>query len=313
MNKKRIVEILSDETENDFPSKIFNISIMVLIVLNVIAVILGTVKSFSSEYEIFLYNFELFSVIIFTIEYVLRVWTCTAMEKYSHPIKGRLKFIISPLSIVDFLAILPFYIPFVIKVDLRGLRALRLFRMFRLFKMSRYLESLKLIVFVLKSKKEELVLAVITMFLLLLLSSSLLYVVESDIQPEAFGSIPAAMWWGTAALTTVGYGDVYPVTKVGRILAAIIAIMGIGMFALPAGILASGFSEALDHRSNTKKINVTNQAIKIAKRLKSYDIDIKEDLYSLLTSMIDIDGIRDESEKELLKKIDAIFSEQQKE
>lgn len=313
MNKKRIVEILSDETENDFPSKVFNIFIMVLILLNVIAVILGTVKSFSSKYESFLYYFELFSVIIFSIEYALRVWTCTAIEKYSHPMKGRFRFIISPFAIIDLLAILPFYIPFLIKIDLRGLRILRLFRMFRLFKMGRYLESLRLIAFVLRSKKEELVLSVVTMILLLLLSSSLLYVVESDIQPESFGSIPAAMWWGTAALTTVGYGDVYPVTTTGRILAAIIAIMGIGMFALPAGILASGFSEALAHRSNTKKINVTNQAIKIAKRLKSYDIDIKEDLYSLLTSMIDIDGIRDESEKELLKKIDVIFSEQRKE
>lgn len=149
--------------------------------------------------------------------------------------------------------------------------------------------------------------------LLLLFSSSLLYVVESGAQPDAFGSIPSAMWWGTAALTTVGYGDVYPVTAVGRILGAIIAMMGVGMFALPAGILASGFTDALQHKIHSSKINALNKAVDLVNKLKNSPDNIKRDIILLLESMIDIDGIRDESEEDLLKQVEEIFKNKNKE
>ena len=251
--KKRIFEILEVATPGDRPSRIFDIFIMTLISLNIIAVILETVESLSSKYMPFFRNFEIFSVVIFTIEYISRIWSCTVNAKFKNPILGRIRFALTPLLIVDLLAILPFYLPMIIPLDLRFLRALRLIRILRMFKMGRYSESLRMFGRVLKAKKEELLIAVFMILILLIISSSLMYFVENEAQPQTFSSIPDAMWWGVTTLTTVGYGDVYPVTPVGKFLGAIIAILGIGMFALPAGILASGFVEEIQKR-RTKRI-----------------------------------------------------------
>jgi voltage-gated potassium channel len=148
------------------------------------------------------------------------------------------------MAIIDLVAILPFYLPLV-GIDLRSLRVLRLLRILRIAKVGRYYSSLNLIKHVFQAKKEELVLTSAMMGLLLVVSSSLLYYCESAVQPDAFSSIPATMWWAVATLTTVGYGDMYPVTLLGRLLAGTIAILGIGMFALPTGILGAGFVEAI--------------------------------------------------------------------
>jgi voltage-gated potassium channel len=153
---------------------------------------------------------------------------------------------LSPLTLLDMLAILPFYLP--INLDLRFLRALRLFRAFRLLKVGRYNSSLKLIRNVFIDKREEIVLSLSMMAILLLFSACLLYFIENKSQPQAFSSIPAAMWWAVTALTTVGYGDIYPITPLGKLIASIIAISGIGMFALPAGIISSGFVESIQRR-----------------------------------------------------------------
>lgn len=252
--KNRIYEILEVASPNDIPSKIFDIFIITLILLNVIAVMLETVDSLNSKYAYYFWNFEVLSVIIFTIEYFLRILTCTANEEYKKPISGRIRFALTPLAIIDLLAILPFYLPMLIKLDLRFLRALRLFRMFRLFKMGRYSKALKTLGKVLKDKKEELLITLFSVFILLIFASSLMYFFEHEAQPENFSSIPSAMWWGVATLTTVGYGDVYPITPIGKLLGAIIALLGIGLFALPAGILASGFAEEVQNLKKDKII-----------------------------------------------------------
>lgn len=216
--------------------------IMSLILANVFAVILGTVDSIRAEYASFFLYFELLSVGVFTIEYLARVVFCTTRTEYAHPVFGRLKFMGTPYLIVDLLAILPFYLGFFI-FDLRFLRALRLFRFFRLFKLTRYSQSIRTFTTVIRRKKEDLVVTMTVTSILLLASSSLMYFVEHAAQPEKFSSIPAALWWGVATLTTVGYGDVYPITPLGKFLGAIIAALGVGLFALPASILASGFIE----------------------------------------------------------------------
>ncbi len=249
--KKRIFEILEIASPGDLVSRLFDIFIMILISLNVVAVILETVESLSFKYSSFFRIFEILSVSIFTIEYLLRLWTCTIDNKFNSPIKGRIKFAMTPLAIVDLLAILPFYLPMIIPLDLRFIRVLRLFRLFRLFKMERYSEALKILGATLKEKREELLLAFFSVLILLVIASSLMYFVENEAQPEVFSSIPAAMWWGIATLTTVGYGDVYPITPIGKLLGGIIALLGIGIFALPAGILASGF--AVEILRNQKK------------------------------------------------------------
>lgn len=132
--------------------------------------------------------------------------------------------------------------------DMRFIRGIRLFRLIRLLKIGRYSSSLRTLINVLKRKKEELIISVFSIFILLIIVSSLMYFIEHKAQPEAFSSIPASMWWGIITLTTVGYGDVYPVTIVGKLYGSFIAFLGIGLFALPAGILASGFAEEI-HQS----------------------------------------------------------------
>ena len=251
--KERLYNILETATEGNSVSRVFDVFIIVLIALNVLAVILETVEGLYIRFEQVFNLFELFSIVVFTIEYVLRLWVCTVNEKYGPPVKGRLKFVSQPMALIDLLAILPFYVPVVFPLDPRFLRALRLFRLFRLFKMGRYSESLQTLGNVLKSKKEEMVVTFFVISLMLVFASSIIYYVEHDAQPEAFSSIPAAMWWGVATLTTVGYGDVYPITPIGKFLGAVIALLGIGMFALPAGILASGFAEELQ-KKGTKRI-----------------------------------------------------------
>ncbi|ERP31103.1 Ion transport protein [Chitinivibrio alkaliphilus ACht1] len=179
---------------------------------------------------------------MFTIEYLVRIWTANIHPAYKKPLWGNLKFAATPLLIIDLLAILPFYLPF-LGVDLRLLRVFRIHRLLRLFKIARYSTALSHITSVFRDKKEELFTALFFTFLLLVLTATLMYHIENPAQPEVFSSIPQTIWWGVAALTTVGYGDIYPITPQGQILGAIIAIIGIGIFALPAGILASGFSE----------------------------------------------------------------------
>lgn len=252
--KERIFKILEAASARDSLSRAFDVFITTLISLNVIAVILETVKTLSSQYVLFFRIFEVSSVLVFTIEYLLRLWTCTANKRFKRPLKGRIRFALTPLALVDLMAILPFYLPMIIPFDLRFIRAVRLFRIFRIFKMGRYSRSLKTLGKVLKEKKEELLTSIFAILILLVIISSLMYFVENEAQPEAFSSIPTAMWWGITTLTTLGYGDIYPVTPIGKVLGSMIAVLGIGMFALPTGILSSGFIEVVQRRRRKPKI-----------------------------------------------------------
>jgi len=237
----------------DGDSKCFFYFIMGLILLNVAAVVLETVDSIYSTYDRLFQAFEVFSLGVFTIEYLLRVWTCTEDPRFKDPVRGRLRFMLTPMALIDLMVVLPFYLPFFLS-DLRFMRALRLFRLFRVLKLVRYSESLQTFIDVLKLKKEELLLMFFAMMILLVISSSLMYKAENAAQPEAFASIPAAMWWSIVTLATVGYGDVYPVTNWGRFLGSIAVILGIGLFALPTGVLASGFAEVLARRKEEQKM-----------------------------------------------------------
>jgi len=251
--KKRTYEFLEKAKEGDTAGLIFDWFIMSLISLNVIAVVMATVQSISVRYNKFFNVFEIFSIIIFSIEYILRIWSCTIDEKFRHPILGRIKYFFTPFAIVDLLAILPFYLPKIISVDLRFLRALRLIRLFRVLKMARYNDAIATLKNVILKKREELMVTVFTVFIFLILLSSAVYLVENPVQPEVFPDIPTAMWWGVVTMTTVGYGDIYPITALGRIFAAIVSILGVGLFALPAGFLASGFTEEI-RKGKKKKI-----------------------------------------------------------
>lgn len=248
--KSQLYDVLIPVNSDKTISRYFNIAMLVLITFNVIAVILETEEGIYQAGRALFDGFEIFSIVIFTLEYVLRLWVCTDDSRYRSPVGGRIRYALQPAQLIDLLAILPFYIPF-IGIDLRFIRAVRLFRLFRLFKMGRYSRSLATLSSVIRSKKEELSITLFAGFILLIIASTLVYLVEHEAQPEVFGSIPDAMWWGAVTLTTVGYGDVYPKTMLGRTLGAMIALLGIGLFALPAGIIASGFAEKIKHEEKT--------------------------------------------------------------
>lgn len=243
--RKRTFELLEVAKPGDHPSRVTDIFLVVLILINVLAMVFGTVESVNNAIGTYLHWLEHFSVVIFTLEYVLRIWTVVEKIKKTSLIKYRIRYIFSFMALVDLFAILPSILPIIFPMDLRFLRLFRLFRMARLLKMGRYSKAVQTFSHVLKGKKEELVVAVIAVLFLLLISSTLMFYFENEAQPQVFKSIPDAMWWAAAALTTVGYGDVTPITTLGKMLGVVSAILGIGLFALPAGILASGFSEAL--------------------------------------------------------------------
>jgi voltage-gated potassium channel len=230
--------------------KIVNLGLGMLILLNTIAIILHTVPSLRQRYDQLFTDFEVFSVVVFSIEYIMRLWSIVEQHDHQHPIKGRLKFLFSSWGIIDLLAILPFYFS-LFNIDLGFIRVLRLLRMLRLFRFSKYFHALRLIQDVLRSKKEELLLCMVFIVFLLFITSSLMYFLEHEAQPVLFASIPDALWWGVNNMTTVGYGDVVPITSWGKILSGLFSIMGVAIFALPTGILASAFSEHWErHKKN---------------------------------------------------------------
>lgn len=242
--KKRIWEVTDSANPDDTLSLVFDIFILSLIVLSTLAIVLETVQSISDSFKIQLDYFEVFAISVFSVEYLTRLWSCVSNPKYPHFISGRLKYALSPMAIIDLLSIIPFFLPF-LGVDLRIIRLFRLARIFRLLKAVRYISSLKLFTNVFRARKEELAITSFLMIMLLIISSTLMYYFEHTVQPEQFPNIPAAMWWSVATLTTVGYGDVYPITNIGRFLASIIAVFGIALFALPTGILGAGFVDEI--------------------------------------------------------------------
>lgn len=251
--RKKVYDNL-ELTEDSGRFAIFlNIFIIVLIILSVLSLIIGSIPALAN-YEIFIV-IELLSIVVFTIEYILRFWSCVENKKYHNPFTGRLRYATTPLAIIDLLAIIPFYLPFIFPIDLLFLRVLRLFRIFRVFKLARYTQSFAILSRVLKKEKESLVITFFLLIVTLIISSSLMYYAEKDVQPEVFGSIPNSMWWAVASLTTVGYGDVYPVTAMGRFMAGFIVLLGIGFVALPTAIMSSGYINELKRTNSESMAN----------------------------------------------------------
>lgn len=243
--KKKIYLILEMKDEGSYISLLVNTVIMTLIFFNVIAVILESVQEYHIAYAKEFWYFELVSIIIFSTEYCIRVWVSSENRQYSGGFRDRLRYMLTPMALIDLIAIIPFYLGMFINIDMRILRILRLFRV---FKLSRHFAVMGILGSVLRNESKTLLSAIFIMFILVVLSAAGIYVVERTHQPDVFGSIPSAMWWATVTLTTVGYGDVVPLTVPGRLLGVVITVLGVGMAALPAGIIASGFTSELARR-----------------------------------------------------------------
>ena len=241
--KATVYALLEGVPRKTRAQKIFDILLISLILGNVLAVILGTVDSIYERYEPLFFGFEALSVSAFTLELLLRFWI-SDLSPDGTATGSRSGFWRNPYVLIDIIAILPFYLGSLFSMDLRLLRLLRLFRVFRI---SPYFHSLALLGSVLKQEYRPMLSALAVIGIMMLFAAGGIYLLERETQPEAFGDLPSALWWVVVTLSTVGYGDVIPGTVLGRVLGAVIMILGVGMVALPAGMLASRFSQVM-HR-----------------------------------------------------------------
>jgi voltage-gated potassium channel len=257
--KKRTSELLSKANISDKPSQYVDTALFILILLNITAVCLESVKDIGNKYEKSFYYFEMFSVFIFGIEYLLRVWSAPAREDLgegSSFIK-RLKYIFSFTGLIDFVAIIPSIITYFGGLDLRWLRVLRLLR---LLKISNYSSAIEDFFSAIMADWRSFSAALYLVLVALFLSSALMYIAENESQPDKFSSIPETMWWSLITLTTVGYGDVSPITPFGKIIGAFTAIMGVCTVALLTGIVASAFANQRAQRTAILEAEI-NQAL----------------------------------------------------
>lgn len=249
--RRKIFALFSEETrEKGFP-KYFNYFIMTLILVNVFTMILETVKSVYEPYKTYFHAFELFVIAVFTCEYIMRILTADLAFPSGNRLKSILKYVFSFYGLIDLLAILPFYMPFT-NLDLRIVRTLRLLRFLRLFKITRYNNSMELIKSVMSEKRSELGVTCFVIIIVMIIASFLMFYAENKAQPEHFPNVLSCIWWSIVTLTTVGYGDVFPVTGIGRLVGGVIAFLGIGLVALPTGIISAGFLEKLNQNHKDK-------------------------------------------------------------
>lgn len=242
--KNRVWEILEHPAADDRLSRFFDISMIALILVSVAEVSLRTVPSMTADQQSTLRAIEIGAVSVFTIELFLRLWVAN-LGLHTKTGSPHLEYLRSAEGLVDLLAVLPSYLALLFPEWMPVLAGVLLLRVFKLV---RYSPALATLMSVIVHERKALLGAVTIMLVLLLFASSVIYLVERDDQPEAFGSIPAAMWWGIATLTTVGYGDVTPITPIGKLFGGIVTLLGVGMFALPAGILSSGFTKEMKQR-----------------------------------------------------------------
>lgn len=243
--RRRIHEVLEAGQGDSRLGACVDTFLVFLIIANVIAFSLGTIERIHLRHGELLELFEVFSVTIFTVEYAARLWACVELPPLRHlrHWRARLKFALRPLMIVDLVAILPFFLSVIFQLDLRVLRVLRLVRF---LKLARYSPAMQTLARVMINERNALCASAIIMCTLLLFASTVMYFLERHVQPEAFGSVPAAAWWAVSTLTTVGYGDVTPATDLGRVFGGLMMIFGLGMFALPIGIMATGFAQEIN-------------------------------------------------------------------
>ncbi|MCJ8294767.1 MAG: ion transporter [Colwellia sp.] len=275
--RAKAYKLLESQSNLSIAAKSINFFLIVLIMTNVIATIFESESYYHEQYLFEFALFEFISLSIFCAEYLIRVWCCVEAEEYSQlsHSKARLKYVFTPIALIDLIAILPFIIAIFFSIDLRSLR---LIRVLRLLKLTHYFKGFNIFIAVIAKEFQSITAAIMVMVFLIIIAASLMHTIEGHAQPETFGSILRALWWSVVTMTTVGYGDVVPITVIGKVIATVIMLIGVGLVALPAGMLAARFGEELRER----KENLDSK-IKVA--LTDGYIDQKE--YQDLASLAD--------------------------
>lgn len=245
--RQRIHQALSHDTETGSRLSNTNRLLVIVIVTSVLVAVLESEEMLSRPYGDLFWLLELCFGTIFAVEYVIRLWVCAENPRYGSGIKGRIRYALTPAALFDLIAVLPLFLT-VLGSETYLFRLLRITRILRLAKLGKYSHAARAIGEAIRSRSHELILSLGAGLVLMLVAATCLYIAENRVQPDAFGSIPRAMWWAIATLTTVGYGDTYPITVLGKICAGATAIIGIGLVAMPAGILAAAFSDGLSKR-----------------------------------------------------------------
>lgn len=238
---------LDSNGSNDRALAPLNKVIIALIVASVFVVVIESEPIFYAGHESLFHALEVAFGTAFLLEYLARLWACVEDPKYANGLKGRLRYMATPAALLDLFAVLPLFL-YLLGPQAYMLRLVRLLRVIRLAKLGRFSNAVSAISEAVSERKFELLASFLFSVVLLLITSTLMYLAEARHQPALFGSIPRAMWWSAITLTTVGYGDSYPITVAGRVLAGLTAVLGIGLIAMPTGILAAAFSNALQSR-----------------------------------------------------------------
>ena len=240
--KKRIFDVIQIGNTGDWMSRTFDILLIVMILANLFIAIYSTFDS-SEPYKVLLNRIELVTVIGFTLEYALRVWTAEYLYPAVKPARAVLHYATSFNGIIDLLSFLPFYLPIFFPAGVVAFRMFRVIRIFRLFRVNAYYDALNVIGDVIKSKKDQLLSSIFIILILMIAASLFMYGLENEAQPDVFQNAFSGFWWAVSTLLTVGYGDIYPVTIPGRVFGTILTFLGVGMVAIPTGILSAGFVE----------------------------------------------------------------------
>jgi voltage-gated potassium channel len=245
--RHRLYEILEHGPVGDRTGRVVGRLIVLLIVINLVAITLQTVPEFETRYTAWFLGIELLSLLVFTFEYGLRMWVAVEHAPYLHSDgwKARLKYATSPVGIIDLFAVLPFWLAFVLPAELK---ILLVFRIIRFLKLTRYSPGMRSLLDVLYAERRALFGCLVILIGATLVAATAMHIVERHVQPEKFGTIPDAMWWAIVTLGTIGYGDVVPVTPLGRVIAAATIFAGLIMVALPVGIVATAFANEIHRR-----------------------------------------------------------------
>lgn len=248
MSKKRIFDIIQIGNKEDIPSRAFDIFISAVVIINILVMFMMTFSDLAPIYGI-LKIIEYVTIIIFCIEYILRIWTSNFLYPRKNMFRSIMRFIFSAEGIIDLLTILPFFFldGFVV------FRMLRIVRIFHLFRINSQYDSFNLIKEVLIEKKRQLFSSLFLIIILMLGASLAMYSAEHEAQPQAFDNAFSGIWWSVSTVLTVGYGDIYPITIIGKIIAIIIAFLGVCVVAVPTGIISAGFVEKYSRSEHSDK------------------------------------------------------------